>query len=97
MSRITRTTLRLTANINPSPIASRSFSLAAAAARTPALAPRSASPLAAYRPVPLQALQLYRLKSTAAPNAWAKNPIVSYEELKPITEQPNDVSLYCAN
>ncbi|RSH92551.1 hypothetical protein EHS25_007995 [Saitozyma podzolica] len=33
-----------------------------------------------------------RWKSESAPkrNAWAKDPIVSYEELKPITQQPSD-------
>ncbi|WVQ71182.1 hypothetical protein IAR50_000707 [Cryptococcus sp. DSM 104548] len=29
-------------------------------------------------------------KSKASVSEWAKNPIVSYEELKPITEQPSD-------
>lgn len=28
------------------------------------------------------------------PSQWAKNPIVAYEELKPITQQPSDVSLF---
>lgn len=42
-----------------------------------------------FAPVSLQA----RWKTTAAPNKWAKNPLVSYEELRPITEQPSDVSV----
>jgi hypothetical protein len=44
-------------------------------------------PTPAFRPVSLG----YRYKSTER-SAWAREPIISYEELKPITQQPNDVS-----
>lgn len=33
-----------------------------------------------------------RFKSTER-SVWAKEPIISYEELKPITQQPNDVRI----
>lgn len=34
-----------------------------------------------------------RAKSTAARSAWAnKGPIVTYDEVKPLTRQPTDVS-----
>lgn len=44
----------------------------------------------ALRPVSVSLAQRY--KSTER-SAWAKQPIISYEELKPITQQPNDVSV----
>ncbi|KAK4684369.1 thiosulfate:glutathione sulfurtransferase, partial [Tremellales sp. Uapishka_1] len=61
--------------------------------------------LVAVRPTPLAArtfiiragpvlpskLEQVRYKTTSTPrNAWAKEPMVSYEELKPITQQPTD-------
>ncbi|WWC66380.1 uncharacterized protein I206_100281 [Kwoniella pini CBS 10737] len=33
---------------------------------------------------------LYEARKTTSRNAWAKEPIVKYEELKPITQQPTD-------
>jgi hypothetical protein len=92
MSRIAARTLLAA----PRAVAAAASASASIATRAPAVSrgylslatTRHALPL---RPIALQAQ--VRAKSTAAPNAWAKNPIVSYEELKPITEQPTDVSL----
>jgi hypothetical protein len=44
-----------------------------------------------FRPHPLSVSLAQRYKSTER-SAWAKQPVISYEELKPITQQPNDVS-----
>jgi hypothetical protein len=45
-----------------------------------------------FRPTatPASAFITQRYKSTER-SAWAKEPMISYEELKPITQQPNDV------
>lgn len=45
-----------------------------------------------FRPAQVSVSLAQRYKSTER-SAWAKQPIISYEELKPITQQPNDVCL----
>jgi len=59
----------------------------------PRAIPASRTFTAAVRPIPsCRPVSLgYRYKSTER-SAWAREPIISYEELKPITQQPNDVS-----
>ncbi|ORY28983.1 Rhodanese-like domain-containing protein [Naematelia encephala] len=43
-------------------------------------------------PIAHSRLVQVRAKTTSpnGPNKWAKNPVINYDELKPITEQPND-------
>jgi hypothetical protein len=86
---VARSALRpLIARADPrSDLARTIVSLPRQAAAVPIVASRAAiSPLAPTAGV--------RWKSEAVPkrNAWAKEPIVLYEELKPITQQPSDVS-----
>ncbi|KAI9635144.1 endoplasmic reticulum protein [Dioszegia hungarica] len=64
---------------------------------TGALTARSVRPasLPAFRAVlpptssPTSSLSLFRFKSTTT-SSWAKNPVITYEELKPYTQQPTD-------
>jgi hypothetical protein len=59
------------------------------AAARPAL---TTARLAGARPVVYSSTQLsMRFKQTIARSEFAKNPIITYDELKPITEQPSDV------
>jgi hypothetical protein len=86
---VARSALRpLIARADPrSGLARAIVSLPRQAAAAPIVASRAAiSPL-----VPPAGV---RWKSEAVPkrNSWAKEPIVLYEELKPITQQPSDVS-----
>ena len=54
--------------------------------------PLAAMPLA-RRAVALPALPSRPFARTLVSRSnFAKNPVISYDELKPITEQPNDVS-----
>lgn len=46
----------------------------------------------AFRPAQVPVWLAQRYKSTER-SAWAKQPTIGYEELKPITQQPNDVGL----
>jgi hypothetical protein len=73
--------------------ASRTLLAMRATATAARITPRSfttiSRPTIAFRPVPAVTL---RYKSTGPErSAWAQQPIISYEELKPITQQPNDV------
>lgn len=68
------------------------LTLRAALPRVQVIPARNFVTLPATRPTTLRATTPFigRFKSTER-SAWAKEPIISYEELKPITQQPNDV------
>ena len=86
-----RTLLRPSTALGASLKTSRVVPLAARALHTRLLVPAH---------LPLRAVAAHptfvRFKTTRS--AWAQNPIVDYNELKPITEQPSDVShhLHCS-
>jgi len=67
--------------------------LRAALPRVQAIPSRTLTTVPRPRPTAFRATPtaFLRYKSTER-SAWAKEPIISYEELKPITQQPNDVS-----
>ncbi|WVO17875.1 hypothetical protein L204_105573 [Cryptococcus depauperatus] len=62
--------------------------LSVASVGTPRLAQRAFSTAQPLRMVVSQVR--YNVANRKVASHWAKNPIISYEELKPITEQPSD-------
>jgi len=76
------------------------FRASAFAARVPARALHirpaglaGASPAQSHRVIVGKQQQLFQHRFLTNAAAWKQHKDVSYEELKPITEQPNDVSL----
>lgn len=80
------------------PIMSITRAVAQRSLRTLASSAQPRAPLAAKRalstarPLRMVVSQARYDAADRRPSQWAKNPIVSYEELKPITQQPSDVS-----
>jgi hypothetical protein len=71
--------------------------VAVAAARAPVLAARYSS-AAVARTAVVPRFAAFRSFTTTSPTfkearvAWAQDPFITYEELKPLTERPTDVS-----